>query len=337
VAQKDFVNTQHMEIPYRVKKILSILKDAGYEAYIVGGCVRDALLDRMPGDWDITTSALPHEVKSLFFHTVDTGIQHGTVMVLMGGEGFEVTTYRKDGVYSDARRPDTVEFTPSLEEDLKRRDFTINALAYSEETGVVDLFDGIRDLENGIIRCVGNADQRFSEDALRIMRAVRFAAQLSFTIEEATYEAIKDHAENLGRISMERIRVEFEKTLMSANPGYVNLYAELGLAPYIIKEGFEKCFREDSVPLYAQFQADSSVGEKEALLRIRYLRLAAFFKELAADDAAKEVRALTYDNLTRSRVQGILANKDRAIPADKRYVKRALRDMGAELFTLGRE
>ena len=167
-------------LPENVKRIIRTLETAGFEAYAVGGCVRDALLNRVPQDWDITTSALPEEVKRLFPRTVDTGIEHGTVTVMRGQEGYEVTTYRIDGTYEDFRHPDSVTFTRNLGEDLLRRDFTINAMAYNESTGLVDLFDGMKDLQAGIIRAVGNPAERFSEDALRILRAVRFAAQLGF-------------------------------------------------------------------------------------------------------------------------------------------------------------
>ena len=157
-------------LPQAVEQIIKKLEEAGYEAYAVGGCVRDALLSRRPEDWDITTSALPEQVKKLFERTVDTGIAHGTVTVLLQGTGYEVTTYRIDGEYRDSRHPESVAFTPDLREDLKRRDFTINAMAYNPEKGLVDLFGGRRDLEAGIVRCVGNPVERFTEDALRILR-----------------------------------------------------------------------------------------------------------------------------------------------------------------------
>ena len=168
------------------------LCEHGYEAYLVGGCVRDMLLGREPGDWDITTSAKPEEVKAVFRRTVDTGIKHGTVTVMMGKEGYEVTTFRIDGDYTDGRHPDSVTFTPDLIEDLKRRDFTINAMAYNRDRGLVDAFGGRKDLEDGVIRCVGAAEERFTEDALRILRAIRFSAQLGFEIEEHTENAIKN-------------------------------------------------------------------------------------------------------------------------------------------------
>ena len=175
-----------MWIPEKVEIIIRELMAQGFEAYAVGGCVRDSILGRVPGDWDITTSARPEQVKRIFSRTVDTGIEHGTVTVLMDKDAFEVTTYRVDGEYEDHRHPKEVTFTASLEEDLKRRDFTINAMAYNPETGIVDIFEGIEDLKRKKIRCVGNPRERFDEDALRILRAIRFSAQLGFEIDEAT-------------------------------------------------------------------------------------------------------------------------------------------------------
>ena len=200
-------NTTMIELPERVKEILDTIMEAGYEAYAVGGCIRDSILGRKPNDWDITTSASPYEIKELFRRTVDTGIQHGTVTVMMDKEGFEVTTYRIDGDYKDGRHPSEVTFTASLKEDLRRRDFTINAMAYNEQNGLVDIFGGMQDIADGVIRCVGEPRERFSEDALRIMRAVRFSAQLGYQIEEKTKAAIEELAPTLKKISAERIQV----------------------------------------------------------------------------------------------------------------------------------
>lgn len=225
-----------MQIPERVKYILEQLKENGFEGYAVGGCVRDSILGRAPGDWDITTSAKPEEIKRIFRRTVDTGIEHGTVTVMIGGEGFEVTTYRLDGKYEDHRHPKQVEFTPDLREDLKRRDFTINAMAYSPETGVVDLFDGMGDIERKCIRCVGNPMERFSEDALRMLRGIRFAGQLDFEIEKETEAAITKLAETIQNVSMERIRVEINKLLLSNNPEKMLLAEQTGLSRYFLPE-----------------------------------------------------------------------------------------------------
>lgn len=223
-------------LPEEVRKIIGVLKERGYEAYAVGGCVRDSLLGREPDDWDITTSAKPQEIKALFRRTVDTGLQHGTVTVLMGHNGYEVTTYRLDGEYEDGRHPKEVAFTDNLVEDLKRRDFTINAMAYSEFGGLVDVFDGAGDLRRGIIRCVGDARERFAEDALRILRAVRFCAQLGFSMEAQTMEAIRELSANLRLVSAERIQVELVKLLVSPNPGYLRQAWELGVTGVILPE-----------------------------------------------------------------------------------------------------
>ena len=225
-----------MTLPENVKKIIEILEADGHEAYAVGGCVRDTLLLREPGDWDVTTSAKPEEVKELFLHTIDTGIEHGTVTVMMNHVGYEVTTYRIDGEYEDARHPKEVTFTSNLVEDLKRRDFTINAMAYNEGSGLVDEFDGLGDLEKGIIRCVGDPMERFSEDALRMLRAVRFAAQLGFSIEENTKAAIRKLAPTIAKVSVERIAVELVKILASNHPEELRTAYELGLTAVFMPE-----------------------------------------------------------------------------------------------------
>ena len=223
-------------LPEKVNFIINRLKENGYEAYAVGGCVRDSVLRRIPDDWDITTSATPNETKALFPRTFDTGIEHGTITVLVEKESFEVTTYRVDGEYEDSRHPKEVVFTRSLREDLLRRDFTINAMAYNEEEGLVDIFGGMKDLEQKMIRCVGNAQERFGEDALRILRAVRFAAQLGFEIEPDTMEGIRKLAPTLANISAERIQVELVKMLVSPNPGLLKLAYELGITKIILPE-----------------------------------------------------------------------------------------------------
>lgn len=234
-----------IKMPDNAAKIIDTLQKAGYEAYIVGGCVRDAILGKVPDDWDITTSAKPEQVKALFKRTVDTGIIHGTVTVVMKNpdkgqlEAYEVTTYRVDGKYEDHRRPKEVTFTASLIEDMKRRDFTINAMAYNDKEGVIDHFGGIDDLKNQIIRCVGNPKERFDEDALRILRGVRFAAQLDFSIDTLTKEAIKNQAVFLKDISAERIHVELTKLLISNHPERLLLAYELGVTKVILPE-FDK-------------------------------------------------------------------------------------------------
>ena len=218
-----------MKLPKHVQAIITTLEKAGFEGYAVGGCVRDTLLGKEPDDWDITTSAAPQQVKNLFFRTIDTGIQHGTVTVLMDRETYEVTTYRIDGEYEDGRHPKEVVFTANLLEDLKRRDFTINAMAYNDASGIVDAFGGMEDLENKIIRCVGNPVERFTEDALRMMRAVRFSGQLGYEIEEKTGQAVTQLAPTLSKISAERICTELTKLMVSQHPDYLEKAYELGM------------------------------------------------------------------------------------------------------------
>ncbi|MCR4740255.1 MAG: CCA tRNA nucleotidyltransferase [Lachnospiraceae bacterium] len=225
-----------INLPEKVSHIISVLKAEGYEAYAVGGCVRDCLLGRKPDDWDITTSADPLSVKRIFKRTVDTGLKHGTVTVLMGKESYEVTTYRIDGVYEDGRHPREVTFTDRLEEDLMRRDFTINALAYNDDTGIVDCFGGLSDLKNGVIRAVNDPEKRFDEDALRIMRAVRFSAQLDFKIEEKTLSSIIKKADTLRQISAERIQTELVKLLVSDSPQKILSLYETGISRVIMPE-----------------------------------------------------------------------------------------------------
>jgi len=223
-------------IPQKVNDIIEELIQHGYEAYAVGGCVRDMVLGREPEDWDITTSATPMEVKRIFRRTVDTGIIHGTVTVLVDKEHFEVTTYRLDGEYEDNRHPKAVSFTSSLTEDLKRRDFTINAMAYNNKEGFIDLFGGMEDIKKGLIRCVGSAKERFDEDALRILRAVRFSAQLGFIIEEETLKAIKEKVFHLNNISAERIRVELTKLILSDHPDRLEDLFETGITKVVLPE-----------------------------------------------------------------------------------------------------
>lgn len=225
-----------IQIPENVKKIIETLEHNGYEAYVVGGCVRDAILKKEPMDWDITTSAKPEQTKKFFRRTIDTGIEHGTVTIMMGKEGYEVTTYRVDGKYEDHRRPKTVSFTASLVEDLKRRDFTMNAMAYNEKNGLQDPFFGVLDLEKGLIRCVGIAEERFDEDALRILRALRFASQLNFIIEDETKKAMEKKKGFLTKISVERIQVELTKLLCSNYPEKLLEGKKLGITAIILPE-----------------------------------------------------------------------------------------------------
>lgn len=215
--------------PKYVIHILNTLERSGYEARLVGGCVRDTLLHRRPNDWDVATAAAPEAVTELFERTVPTGIRHGTVTVLYGGSACEVTTYRVEGAYSDRRRPDSVRFTSRLEEDLSRRDFTINAMAMDASLAITDPFGGREDLSRRLIRCVGDSHERFTEDALRMLRAVRFAAQLDFALDSAALEAIAGCAPLCSALSPERVAAELRAVLASRDPDMVWLMADLGL------------------------------------------------------------------------------------------------------------
>lgn len=343
-------------IPEQVNSILESLQKSGYEAYVVGGCVRDALLGREPNDWDITTSALPMEVKSVFPRTIDTGLQHGTVTVLCGGTGYEVTTFRVDGVYEDGRHPKEVTFTPSLREDLKRRDFTINAMAYNNESGLVDLFGGQKDLENGIVRAVGDPVQRFTEDALRIMRAIRFSAQLGYEIEPETLRAASALAPNLRRISSERIREELEKTLVSDRPELLRTAWAAGITKEFIPE-FDRCMETDQINPHHCYTVGEHILKGVSLVRKdRILRITMFLHDIAKPichtvdeegidhfrghaevgcSLAKTIlQRLKYDNATIRKVTTLVKYHDMQIRLTEPAVRKAIVMTGADLFPL---
>ena len=345
-----------VQIPEQVNGILETLQGAGHEAYVVGGCVRDALLGREPHDWDITTSALPLEVKTLFPRTIDTGLQHGTVTVMCGRTGYEVTTFRVDGVYEDGRHPKEVTFTPSLEEDLKRRDFTINAMAYDGKGGLIDLFDGQRDLEKGIVRAVGDPMQRFSEDALRIMRAVRFSAQLGYEIDGATLEAASVLAPNLKKISAERIRDELEKTLMSDRPDFLRTAWKAGITRQFLPE-FDACMETvQNNPHHCYTVGEHtlkavSLARKDKVLRLTMLLhdfgkpacrttddkgVDHFYKhgEVGYGMAQAILKRLKYDNATIRQVVPLVQWHDTQIRLTAPAVRRAIVKIGEDLFPL---
>lgn len=273
-------NQVQIKVPEKAKYIVDTIMAAGYEAYVVGGCVRDSILGRVPMDWDITTSARPEEVKGLFARTIDTGIQHGTVTVMLDREGFEVTTYRIDGKYEDGRHPKEVVFTPSLKEDLRRRDFTINAMAYNEKEGLIDIFGGMEDIRKKVIRCVGDPMERFGEDALRIMRAIRFSAQLGYEIEKNTREAIKKLALSLSLISAERIQVELVKLLESPHPDYLRDAYELGITRIILPE-FDRCMETpQNHPHHRYNVGEHILHTLTAIENDRVLRLSMLFHDI---------------------------------------------------------
>ena len=311
-----------IQLPEAVKKIIHILEEGGYEAYTVGGSVRDSLLGRTPKDWDLTTSARPEEIKKLFHRTIDTGIEHGTVTVRMGGESYEVTTYRLDGVYLDGRHPKEVTFTPDLEEDLKRRDFTINAMAYNERAGLVDLFGGQEDLRKGIIRAVGEPMERFTEDALRILRAVRFSARFGFEIEEKTAFAAKALSGRLSLISVERIREELVKTLASDHPDYVSKLAEYGALDLFYDEYAAK--QDEINALMLKLPAEG------------VLRLTAFLGTAGKDlvesygIAERVLNYLKFDNDTKNSVLHVIRFSTVTLSTDRVLLRRFLNACGKE-------
>lgn len=345
-----------IKIPPGAAKILRRLEEHGYEAYVVGGCVRDSLLGRNPNDWDITTSALPRQVKALFPRTIDTGLKHGTVTILEGGEPYEVTTYRVDGEYLDGRHPSEVTFTASLKEDLQRRDFTINAMAYSEQYGLQDYFDGLTHLEKGLICAVGDPMQRFGEDALRIMRAVRFAAQLGYEVEEQTLRAMKELAPTLSKISAERIASELEKLLLSPHPEKLRMAYECGITAVILPE-FDRCMETaQNNPHHCYSVGEHTIVSIGNARPDRVLRLAMLLhdfgkpackttdeegidhfhghQEVSAQMANDILRRLKSDNATRKSVVKLVRCHDRAVRLTPAGVRKAVVEIGEDLFPL---
>lgn len=341
-------------LPKDVGIILKTIQQAGYEAYAVGGCVRDCLLGRQPDDWDITTSALPEQIKGIFPRTIDTGIQHGTVTIMMNHVGYEVTTYRIDGEYEDGRHPKEVTYTGNLVEDLKRRDFTINAMAYNEETGLVDAFHGMEDIGKRMIRCVGDAHQRFEEDALRMMRAVRFSAQLGYRIEEGTMEAMRKLAPRLKQISAERIQVELTKLLCSAHPDYLRSAWETGLTAVFLPEFDHAMETKQNNPHHCY-----SVGEHilHSLLHVKedkVLRLTMLLHDIGkpvtrqtdkegidhfyghgdvGEEMAEQIlKRLRFDNDTIEKVCRLVKYHDLRPKPVPRSVRKAIVKIGSELF-----
>ncbi|MCD8021931.1 MAG: HD domain-containing protein [Lachnospiraceae bacterium] len=344
-----------IEIPPKAEQILRVLHENGYEAYVVGGCVRDSLLGRSPQDWDITTSASPAQVKRLFPRTVDTGIQHGTVTVLDGKESFEVTTYRVDGAYEDGRNPKQVTFSSSLTEELKRRDFTINAMAYSDESGLVDLFDGLKDLQNGVIQCVGNPEERFGEDALRMLRAVRIAAQLGFTVTDGVRGAIYEMAPMLSKISAERIQAELVKLVVSGNPHRFRLAYECGITAVIMPEFDRIMEQRQNNPHHAYSTGEHPPVPMRNIPADKALRLTTLFHDMGKPEvfetdeqgidhfhghaansavlARKIMRRLKFDNDTTDKVCTLVHNHSRYPKLNAWDVRKNAYEMGgAELF-----
>lgn len=307
-----------INIPIEVETALNTLNINKFEAYIVGGCVRDSLLGNAPNDWDITTSAKPDEISICFnnYKTINTGLKHGTVTVIINKMQIEITTYRIDGKYTDNRRPDKVLFTENLAEDLKRRDFTINALAHNKK-GIVDLFGGISDIENKVIKCVGEPDERFNEDGLRILRALRFASVLNFKIESNTSLSIHKNKELLDNISKERITVEFNKLVIGIN--FLNIMKEyrdvinvfIPELTYLLKQEWDNIL-------------NSMNCADELIIRLAIL--------LYKTNAEKVLKNLKYDGATIKGVKTLVTFKDEEILPDKIKIKKQLSIMGYENY-----
>ena len=309
-----------IDLPKNVENIIERLKEHGFEGFAVGGCVRDSLLKKTPTDWDITTDALPEDMKKIFKKTFDTGIAHGTVTVLMDGVGYELTTYRIDGNYSDGRHPDSVSFSKNLSEDLCRRDFTVNAMAYSHNKGIVDLFGGRKDLQNGIIRAVGDAKKRFDEDALRMLRAVRFASQLGFKIDDDTFEAIKEKAKLLSNVSKERIFVELNKSLCGDFAQNIKMVYTSGLYRYIGKE-----FAKLDKSIY-DFYPRKFPNKK-------HMYWAAFLENIENVEAVKKILfELKSDNATRNNTYLLVKELKNPLPSSDEDIRWSLHRIGADLF-----
>lgn len=341
-------------LPEKVNRIIHMLQENGFEAYAVGGCVRDSILGRKPDDWDITTSATPLETKALFARTFDTGIEHGTITVLIDKDAFEVTTYRVDGKYEDNRHPSEVIFTRSLREDLLRRDFSINAMAYNDTEGLVDIFGGMDDLMEKTIRCVGDAKARFGEDALRILRAVRFAAQLGFEIEEETRNGITELASTLANISAERIQVELVKMLTSPNPGMLKMAYELGITKVILPEFDAMMATTQENPHHKYSVGEHTLKAIEAIRADKVLRLAMLFHDIGkpamkkidekgiahfkmhdtqgAEMTKQILRRLKFDNDTMNKVVRLVQYHDYRMPAEPKNVRRAMNKIGEDIF-----
>lgn len=343
-----------IHIPTGARKIIARLEQHGYEAYIVGGCVRDSLMGKSPSDWDICTSARAEEMMALFEdkRVIPTGIQHGTLTILAEDGAYEVTTFRIDGEYLDHRHPKSVAFTRELAEDLSRRDFTINAMAWHPERGLIDLFGGVEDLRDRLVRAVGDPVQRFNEDGLRMLRMVRFATVLDFDYDPATYDAVRKQGHLLQYISKERIQVELNKILLAAHParGLEDLYT-LGMYPYIIPMmchtvGFAQRGGHHFLDVFEHSLLAVGVIAPELVLRLTML-LHDIGKPFVWDSseslsydrfddhaavsaklAGKILRDLKYDNVTRKDVVELIAHHNDILLPDPVNVRRALARLG---------
>ena len=344
-----------IKIPKDVQQVLNILKKNGFQAYVVGGCVRDSVMGRTPLDWDVTTNAMPDEIKKAFasFKTVDTGIQHGTVLIISGETPVETTTFRIDGSYSDNRHPDSVKFTPSLKEDLARRDFTINAMAYNEEEGIIDCFGGIDDIKNKVIRCVGDPDKRFNEDALRILRAIRFSSVLGFGIEKETQESVIKNKNLLSNIAVERIDTELTKLLCGDNVFDVLTKYGSVIGVFIpeltLQFNFQQLGKKHGYDIWTHTAHTVANIENDPILRLTMLlhdtgkpathalneKGESTFRNHAAVGgliAENILRRLKFSKNYINTVSYLVSIHDKEVPETRTQVKKYLRDFGEENF-----
>lgn len=344
-----------MELPFQIAEILERLERSGYDAFVVGGCVRDALMGNQPYDYDITTSALPKETERVFSgcRVIETGIKHGTVTVLYKGQSIEVTTFRVDGEYADGRHPSSVTFSRSIEDDLSRRDFTMNGIAYNPKAGLVDPFGGENDINSRTIRCIGDPELRFSEDALRILRALRFSSVLGFTIEERTSETITSHRSDLHKVSAERIFSELKRLLCGKDIKrvmleYPKVFAEI-LPPLAEQVGYDQGSRYHDSTLYEHTARAVGAVPAEPALRFAMLfhdmgkpRCRTVSEDgechyyghagISAELADELLRMLKCDNALRERVCAVVKYHDTPADPSRRIVRRRLSQYGAELF-----
>ena len=337
-----------------VNFLISELLSKGHSAYCVGGAVRDLILGKTPYDFDVTTSATPDEVKALFKKTVDTGIKHGTVTVIYNGEAVEVTTFRADGEYKDARKPESVTLVKDVKEDLARRDFTINAVCYNEKEGIIDLFGGINDINNKVIRAIGDAETRFCEDALRILRAVRFSAQLGFKIENKTLDAIKKCAHLVKFLSAERIISEIDKIIMSDSPEHLKLLYDLNVLEYIMPKMCDCFLQQQNIKWHIYDVGTHSVNVIKNCPKKLYLRYSALMHDwgkpyclgkndegedtfknhanMSVESAKEFMSDYKFSNDNKDKILRLIKFHDLEILPEKKYVKRAINKVGDDLF-----
>ena len=344
-----------MELPFQIQEVIERLETAGFEAYVVGGCVRDYLMGITPHDFDVATSALPNEIERVFADTrvIETGIKHGTVTVLYKGMSTEITTYRVDGSYSDGRHPDSVSSSRNIEDDLSRRDFTVNGIAFNPKCGFVDPFGGADDIKKGVIRCIGEPGKRFGEDALRVLRALRFSAVLGFPIDERTAEAVIAHGKDLRRVSAERIFEELKRLLCGKNVKSVLMefsavFAEI-IPPLKAEIGYDQGSKYHNSTLY-----EHTARAVEAAPPTVEMRFAMLFHDLGKPETRtvgedgechyyghaevsaamsdKILRNLKSDNVLRERVVEIVRYHDIPVDTSRRYIRRQLAKHGAEVF-----